>query len=191
VADVELPSWSAAATAAAVRLAAEAGADVDDILRRPGESSPLRLRQHIARLEQSADATEIATDLAGLLWAECEEVPPIDILLEEPSSRSALEAVAEARRHAARRLSAGVPAAGPGPGRSSFAGRPAPAPATPVPARSPAVDASAPAPAPPTTAVAPAARHATVAGQARRPAAAVAGAAAAALLLYSRRLRRA
>jgi hypothetical protein len=102
----ELPPWAGAASAASVRLAAEAGADADELLADPGtsRSSAMRMAQHVARLEQSADLTEVAADLATLLWAECEEVPRISTIVEEPSAQAALEAVAEARREAARRL---------------------------------------------------------------------------------------
>ena len=111
VAQPERPAWVTAATTAAVRLAAEADADVDEILEHAGGAPLDRLAAPITRLEQSADATEVATDLAGLLWAECEDVPPIVTILEEPATQAALEAVAEARRRAARRLTAeaGVP----------------------------------------------------------------------------------
>ncbi len=107
VAQTELPAWLDAATAAAVRLAAEAGAEVDDVLEH-GDASPDRLTHRVSRLEQSAEVTEVATDLAGLLWAECEDVPLIATILEEPASRAALEAVAEARRLASRRLADGA-----------------------------------------------------------------------------------
>jgi len=47
------------------------------------------------------------------LWAEREDVPLIDTILEEPAARAALEGVAEARRRGARRLAAGkTPSAG-------------------------------------------------------------------------------
>jgi len=101
----ELPGWTAAAIPAAVRLAAEAGTEVDDVLEhlRPG-AAPNEVADMVVRLEQSADLTEVATDLAALLWAECEDVPPVATILDEPAARAALEAVAEARRVAAGRL---------------------------------------------------------------------------------------
>lgn len=94
----------AAVIAAVTRLVAEADAEVDDILRMAGRSLPSGLNKEVDRLKQSAEATEVATDLAGLLWAECEEAPPIATMLEEPATQVMLEAVAEARRQAARRL---------------------------------------------------------------------------------------
>jgi len=106
VAQTQLPKWITAATAAAVRLAAEAGAEVDDILEHAGGISTDRLARQVELLDQSADIAEVATDLAGLLWAECEDVPPIATILGEPATGAALEAVAEARRQAARRLAA-------------------------------------------------------------------------------------
>jgi len=105
-----VPVWVPAAIPAAVRLAAEAGTEVDDLLAellaepRAGGAAAARRKQQVLRLEQSADLTEVATDLAGLLWAECEDVPLIATILEEPAARAALEAVAEARRCAGRRL---------------------------------------------------------------------------------------
>jgi hypothetical protein len=94
------PAWIDAATAAAVRLAAEAGAEVDDLLEH-ATHTPEKLRlAHISRLEESAELNEVATDLAGLLWAECTDVPPIATILEESAAQAALEAVAEARRQA-------------------------------------------------------------------------------------------
>ncbi|MEO5678076.1 MAG: hypothetical protein ABIS47_00220, partial [Acidimicrobiales bacterium] len=113
----DLPVWVHAATAAAVRLAAEAGTEVDEAF---GQSGPVaarsgRMTQQAIRLEQSADLTEVATDLAGLLWAECEDVPRIATILEEPATQAALEAVAEARRRAAQRLAAAVPPDAPAP----------------------------------------------------------------------------
>ena len=107
------PGWIGAATAGAVRLAAEAGSDVDDILEHTGAASPDRLASQIVRLEQSAEAPEVAADLAGLLWADCEDVPPIATILEEPATQAALEAVGEARRRAARRLAAEASPASP------------------------------------------------------------------------------
>jgi hypothetical protein len=109
VAQIELPAWIDAATTAAVRLAAEAGAEVDDILEHAGETPADRLAAQVTRLEQSAEVAEVAADLAGLLWAECADVPPIATILDEPATQAALEAVAEARRQAAARLSAVVP----------------------------------------------------------------------------------
>jgi len=108
MAQTESSTWIAAAAAAAVRLAAEAGAEVDDLLEHAEGLSLNRLAAQITRLEQSSDGIEVATDLAGLLWAECEDVPTIATILEEPATQAALEAVAEARRVAAVRLSVGT-----------------------------------------------------------------------------------
>ena len=101
-----VPGWTAAAIPAAVRLAAEAGTEVDEVLEhlRPGATPNEVVADMVVRLEQSADLTEVATDLAALLWAECEDVPPIATILNEPAAQAALEAVAEARRVAAGRL---------------------------------------------------------------------------------------
>jgi len=108
--EIEVPGWVAAAIPAAVRLAAEAGSEVDEVLDRtmPGAVATGRLTQQVARLEQSAELDEVATDLAGLLWAECEDVPRIATIRGEPAAQAALEAVAEARRRAARRLAEGA-----------------------------------------------------------------------------------
>ncbi len=102
----EMPGWTAAAIPAAVRLAAEAGTEVDEALEhlRPGGAPAAAVADLVVRLEQSADLTEVATDLAALLWAECEDVPRIAAILDEPVAQAALEAVAEARRVAAGRL---------------------------------------------------------------------------------------
>ena len=59
-----------------------------------------------ARLKQSADLTDVATDLAGLLWAEDEDVPPIASILDEPAAQGSLKAVAAARRAGAHRIEA-------------------------------------------------------------------------------------
>ncbi|HEV8116640.1 MAG TPA: hypothetical protein VGP53_10415, partial [Acidimicrobiales bacterium] len=98
-----VPGWTAAAIPAAVRLAAEAGTEVDEVLEhlRPGATPNEVVADMVVRLEQSADLTEVATDLAALLWAECEDVPRIATILDEPAAQAALEAVAEARRLAA------------------------------------------------------------------------------------------
>ena len=111
----ELPGWVLVASTAAVRLAAEAGAEADDIIEHvgAGEGSHERLVRQAARFEANAELSEVATDLAGLLWAEWEDVPPIATILEEPAARAALEAVAEARRLEARRLVDGAAAASP------------------------------------------------------------------------------
>lgn len=108
VGESELPAWVSAAIPAAVRLAAEAGTEVDDVLRHAAtdDAGRERLARQAGRLEQSAELTDVATDLAGLLWAECEDVPRIATILEEPAAQAALEAVAEARRLAAARLAA-------------------------------------------------------------------------------------
>ena len=193
------PAWHGAANAAAVRLAAEAGGDVDDILEHPAETSRRRLVAQIARLENSAEAPEVAADLAGLLWAECEDVPPIAVLLEEPATRAALEAVSEARRLAAERLSAArtdLEGVGPDPApRAGVDDAFAPAavaetphpqwpPEVPVPPEQGPAQAPGPALSPKTAAPAAASGHRPARG------ATVAGAAAA-LLLFGRRLRRA
>jgi hypothetical protein len=203
VAQSELPTWVTAATTAAVRLAAEADAEVDEILRHATRPSPERLAGPISRLEQSAEASEVAADLAGLLWAECEDVPPILTILEEPATQAALEAVGEARRQASRRLTAEALAAPASPpstpsGPHSTGTRAAvgtggspPPPAlssSPFPTVSPAPAAAEPRPVIASGALGP--TGAT--GGGRGPATALlAGAAAAALLLFGRRLRRA
>ncbi len=107
VGDGQPPAWLGAAVPGAVRLAAEARTEADDVLAgaRAGAVSSEWLTRHVVRIEQSAGLTAVATDLAGLLWAECEDVPRIDTILEEPAARAALEAVAEARRCAGHRLS--------------------------------------------------------------------------------------
>jgi len=101
-----VPSWTTAAIPAAVRLAAEAGTEVDEVLERlrPGAAPNEVVADMVVRLEQSTDLTEVATDLAALLWAECEDVPRIATILGEPAAQASLEAVAEARRVAAGRL---------------------------------------------------------------------------------------
>jgi len=101
-----VPSWTTAAIPAAVRLAAEAGTEVDEVLEhlRPGAAPNELVADMVVRLEQSADLSEVATDLAALLWAEYEDVPRIATILDEPAAQAALEAVAEARRVAAGRL---------------------------------------------------------------------------------------
>lgn len=106
VAPDDPPSWISAAIPAAVRLAAEAGTEVDEVLAHPRKDAAAadRLAQHAAAFEHSAGLTEVATDLAGLLWAECGEVPLIATIVQEPAARAALEAVAEARRLSGRRL---------------------------------------------------------------------------------------
>ena len=111
----ELPGWILVASTAAVRLAAEAGTEADDIIEHAGtgEGSHDRLARHAARFEANAELSEVAIDLAGLLWAEWEDVPPIATILEEPAARAALEAVAEARRLEARRLADGAAVASP------------------------------------------------------------------------------
>lgn len=103
-------SWVVAANAAAVRLAAEAGAEVDEIFESPEGASLGQLHRVLATLEQGAEPIEVATDLAGLLWAECEDVPPIATIVEEPSAQASLLAVIEARRLAARRVATKVEA---------------------------------------------------------------------------------
>ncbi len=104
------PSWTTAAISATVRLAAEAGTEVDDVLEHlgPGGAPAEVVADMVGRLEQSADLTEVATDLAILLWAECADVPRIATILEEPTAQASLEAVAEARRVAAGRLADGA-----------------------------------------------------------------------------------
>lgn len=212
----EPPAWIAAATSAAVRLAAEAGAEADDILEHAGDASPDRLASQISRLEESAAVTEVATDLAGLLWAECEDVPPIATILEEPATQAALEAVAEARRQAAGRLTAvavaangaheqiGRPASelAPSPSSSPFeptsVAEPPPS-STPEPAAatglrrvaSPAAVPPAATVVPPTAAVPTSAVAGSSSETGRRTGAVLAGAAAAAIVLFGRRLRRA
>jgi len=101
-----LPGWITAAASAALRLAAEAATEADELLdeARLNRPSSARTASHVSQLEQSADLQEVATDLAGLLWAECEDVPRIATILEEPAVQGALEAVAAARRLAAQRL---------------------------------------------------------------------------------------
>jgi len=181
VGDDTLPVW----TAAAIPAAAE------------------RLSQQVVRLEQSADLTEVATDLAGLLWAEREDLPLIATILEEPAARAALEAVAEARRCAGRRLAEGVAsftattgsqaaAPQPGPGRSARwaalltdDGKPSGAVTGPN-----APDLAA-APAAPDAILAAQPSAALVVHPAAATGAAVAGVAATAILLFGRRLRRA
>lgn len=178
------PAWIAAATAAAVRLAAEAGADVDDILAH--DADPTTRAFQVTRFEQSADLPEVAADLAGMLWAESADVPLITTLLEEPAAQAALEAVAEARRQAAARLA----------GRDEPILPVEPAPAlrlVMIPAAAdPPVDVAPPVAAP---AVAPSpATTATAAPQASRRlqrAPILAGAVAAAVLVFNRRARRA
>ena len=104
------PSWTTAAISATVRLAAEAGTEVDEALDHlgPGGTPAEVVADMVGRLEQSADLTEVATDLAALLWAEYEDVPRIATILDEPAAQAALEAVAEARRVAAGRLADGA-----------------------------------------------------------------------------------
>jgi hypothetical protein len=209
VATRENPAWIAAATAAAVRLAAEAGAEVDDVLGH-GDASGDLLAQQIVRLERSAEITEVATDLAALLWAECEDVPPIATILEEPETQAALEAVSEARRQAAARLAGGAqpeeaPRLAPNPHWANpdphWADREELDDFDPVPLSH---EAEAPEPAPPEVNVtepaapvafepAPGLATTPAAVAARRPAtgAVLAGAAAAAIVLFGRRLRRA
>lgn len=110
-----LPDWISCVTAAADRLEAEADDEVEDLFQDSGTGfgfEERRSRQAV-RFEESAQLSEIAADLAGLLWAEREEVPLIDTILEEPAARAALEGVAEARRRGARHLAAGKsPSAG-------------------------------------------------------------------------------
>jgi len=199
------PAWIAAATSAAVRLAAEAGAEVDEVLGH-GDASPDHLTAQIARLEESADVIEVATDLAGFLWAECEDVPPIATILGEPATQAALEAVAEARRVAASRLADARAAHAPAevearptlPSLRRWAAEVAPPVANgpnhdlalrlppPAPALTPA--AADPRPALPSSAPA----QQTAAPTSRHPATgAVLASAAAAILLFGRRLRRA
>ena len=183
VGEPDLPAWIGAATAAAVRLAAEAGAEVDEILEH--DERPAVLRAHINRLQQASEPVEVATDLAGLLWAESEDVPLIETILAEPGTRAALEAVAEARRQAADRLARSTPV----PEAAAPEAEPEPAPEPAPAAVPPAARAATVAPAPPPTVT-----TAAPAFDLRRvpPLGAVAaGAAAAALLLVGRRLRRA
>ena len=204
-------------SAAAVRLAAEAAAEADDILEHAGtgRGSHQRLARHAARFEAAAELGEVAADLAGLLWAEWADVPPIATILEEPAAQAALEAVAEARRLEARRLAEGAaaasPAAVPPPTSAVRAGSifgrgpgldPRPAPASSGTrlaevTETPPDDSELPASPPATTKIWSSAPTPvpviTVSERVRRRAssAAVAGAAATALLLYGRRLRRA
>ncbi len=186
----EIPGWTAAAIPAAVRLAAEAGTEVDEALEHLRPGGPVA--DMVVRLEQSAALTEVAADLAALLWAECEDVPRIAAILDEPAAQAALEAVAEARRRAAGRLADGA----------------APRPAAPQPAAQPRVASviSGSWPGPPPVAEAPApvtvnaARPSPGGHQAPLPALtsvgglglrSAAGTAAAALVAVGRRLRRA
>lgn len=176
------PAWIGAATAAAVRLAAEAGADVDDILAH--DEDPATKAFHVTRFEQSADLPEVAADLAGMLWAESADVPLITTLLEEPAVQAALEAVAEARRQAAARLA----------GREQPILPVEPAPVLTVVTIPAAADP--PAAVPPVAVPAVAAPPATSAAAPQpsrrlQRAPVLAGAVAAAVLLFNRRLRRA
>lgn len=182
------PAWIGAATAAAVRLAAEAGADVDGILAH--DLDPTTRAFQVTRFEQSADLPEVAADLAGMLWAECADVPLITTLLEEPAAQAALEAVAEARRQAAARLA----------GRDEPIRPAEPAPALTLVSTAVALDPRAadvravadPARADPALAT-PQATSATAAPHPSRRlqrAPILAGAVAAAVLLFNRRLRR-
>ena len=205
VGDDRSPAWVAAATQGAERLAAEAGAEADEALADPGAgpAEARRLGRHVARLVHSARRTEVAGDLAALLWAECRDVPRIASILDEPEAQAALEAVSEARRRAGRRVAEGIapcarpevwpplPAIGPG--------RPTARPAGLVPA-----GAGRP-PAPPAAAGGarthrqrrvgphPVGAVPLISGGERRPAAraAVAGAAVTAVLLFGRHVRRA
>lgn len=215
----ELPGWVLVASTAAVRLAAEAGAEADDIIEHAGtgEGSQKRLARHAARFEANAELSEVAIDLAGLLWAEWEDVPPIATILEEPAARAALETVAEARWVEARRLAGGAAAASPAAeplvpppapaGTGSIFGRGVGLDARPAPASSGTRLAEVPEP-PPDTAVIPTSPPALTRTWPTAPtpapptkvseqvrvrvsSAVVAGAAATALLLYGRRLRRA
>ena len=106
VSEQGLPGWIVAADAAALRLKAEVDPEVDEVLDQAAfhGGSPRLLIDQAARLKQSADLIEVATDLAGLLWAEDEDVPPIASILDEPAAQGSLEAVAAARRAGARRL---------------------------------------------------------------------------------------
>jgi len=113
------PGWIVAADAAALRLVAEVGPEVAEVLGEAasrGGSASLLIDQ-AARLKRSSDLTEVATDLAGLLWAECEDVPPIASILDDPAAQGSLEAVAAARRAGARRIEASTLA--PPPARSA------------------------------------------------------------------------
>ena len=174
--------WISAATAAAVRLAAEAGDDVDDLLGH--DTAPGTLAFHVTRLEQSAELGEVAADLAGMLWAECADVPRITTLHEEPAAQAALEAVSEARRQAAARLAGRVEPIqpiDPAPMVTLFVTPPPPPPPPPV---------TPPVPAPP-VAVSVAAPSAQDSPRRCPRVPVLAGSAAAAVLLFSRRLRRA
>lgn len=116
VARSEDRGWITAVNAAAVRLAAEAGDEVDLDLAHlgPAGAAVRHLARQVTRLEESAELSDVAADLAALLWAECANVPPIATILAEPSVAAALEAVAEARRVASARLAAGVSRIGAG-----------------------------------------------------------------------------
>lgn len=102
-----LPDWISCVAAAADRLEAEANAEVEDLFQDSGIGFERRRSRQAMRFEESAQFSEIAADLAGLLWAEREEVPLIDTILGEPGAKAVLEGVAEARRRGARRLAAG------------------------------------------------------------------------------------
>lgn len=104
----EGPAWVAATTSAALRLAIEAEGEVEDILGHAERTSLDQFAALVARLRASADVAEVAGDLAGLLWAEGEDVPQIATILDEPSVREALDVVTEARQLAARRLADGA-----------------------------------------------------------------------------------
>ena len=157
-----LPGWIVAADAAALRLGAEVGPEVVEILDQAAflGGSPRLLIDQAARLKQSADLTEVATDLAGLLWAEYEDVPPIASILEEPAAQGSLEAVAAARRAGARRLAVStlaLPAAvSPRPGHTKIwperlvpVDRPADLPPAESPSAGPISAVASPGPAPP------------------------------------------
>ncbi len=104
----EGPAWVAATTSASLRLAFEAEGEVDDILGHAERTSLDQFAALVARLQASADVAEVASDLAGLLWAEGEDVPQIATILAEPAAREALDVVTEVRRLGARRLADGA-----------------------------------------------------------------------------------
>lgn len=108
VTEAQPAAWIVTATLASPRLAAEAAVEVDDILAYRMYTSLDQLAALMVRLEESAEAIEVASDLAGLLWAEGQDVPPISTIISEPDLLPALDVIAKARHVAARRLADGA-----------------------------------------------------------------------------------
>ena len=108
VTEAQTAAWIVTATLASSRLAVEAGVEVDDILAHGMYTSLEQLAALMVRLEESAETVEVASDLAGLLWAEGQDVPPISTIIGEPELLPALDVIAKARHVAAHRLADGA-----------------------------------------------------------------------------------